>query len=270
MTSHPSKYYRPKNIDDALALLAIPGNVPLAGGTKLLAGEFDGPVVDIQDLGLDRIEQLHGQLKMGSMVRLADLAEYLSSGAGAEDPTHVNAARLLLGSIKKSGPNTYRNAATVGGSVAARLPDSELLATLLVLDCQLVLLRPEQLSISLAQYLEEEQPVDGLITSLAVTWSDGSGGSERVARTPADYPIVSVTVWRPEGGSPALAATGIDDRPVRLYGAEQALAGRMDETKIALASRLAAERCRHMGDFRGDSAYRSEMAAILTRRLLVS
>ena len=38
---------------------------------------------------------------------------------------------------------------------------------------------------------------------LQIPWTKGQGAAERVARTPADYPIVSVVAWLPAGGSAA-------------------------------------------------------------------
>ncbi|HQF70114.1 MAG TPA: xanthine dehydrogenase family protein subunit M, partial [Promineifilum sp.] len=92
---------------------------------------------------------------------------------------------------------------------------------------------------------------------------------ERVARTPADAPIVSVTLWRPDGGAVRLAATGISPRPMRLRAAEAALGDGTAEA-VAAAAEAARAAALHPGDFRGDAAYRAEMAAVLTRRVLQS
>ncbi len=116
----------------------------------------------------------------------------------------------------------------------------------------------------MADYLAGEERPQGLITEIRLSWGTGKGGSERVARTPADYPIVSVTGWRPDGDELRLAATGIDVRPVRLAEAEALLAG--GEAQRAIEA--AAVRTRHPGDFRGDGSYRAEMAAVLTRRVV--
>src|SRR5690606_2212312 len=98
----------------------------------------------------------------------------------------------------------YRHAATVGGIVASRLPDSELLAALLVLDAPVSLRLPAPETIRLSAHLEEEERLPGLITELLVYWPAGQGAAERVARTPADQPIVSVVAWRPDGGATRL------------------------------------------------------------------
>ena len=73
MAVRPSAYHRPKSLEEALRLLSQPDTMALAGGTTLLS---EGPrvaVVDLQDLGLDRIQMEAGQLRLGAMTRLVDL-----------------------------------------------------------------------------------------------------------------------------------------------------------------------------------------------------
>lgn len=256
----PSTYYRPKSIEEALQLLSQPDTVILGGGTKLLAEDVAATaVVDLQALGLNQLRFEADNLYLGAMVRLVDWAAFL-----AENNTPQSPADLLQKAIHQSGPNTYRNAATAGGSVAARMPDSELLAALLVLEAELLLQLQEPAWVLLVDYLAAEERPKGLITELRLPWQNGWGASERVARTPADYPIVSITAWQPAGQSPRLAATGIDERPVRLAESEALLAAGKSEQAIEAA----AARTRHPGDFRGSADYRAEMTAVLTRRVL--
>lgn len=269
MPKQPAAYFRPKSVDEALTLLRQPNTVPLAGGTTLLATEegLAAAVVDLQDAGLNSLSWADDGrlLRVGAMVRLAELDDFLAPLTELQ-----GGAALLRAAIRRAGPNTYRHAATIGGSIAARLPDSELLSALLAMDATVNLRLPSPETISLAAFLAEDDPLPGLITEVLIYWPQGHGASDRVARTPADYPIVSVTLWQPDGGAVRLAATGIGPRPVRLGAAEAALrAGRSDAT-IAAAAVAARAATHHPGDFRGDTAYRAEMAATLTRRLLRS
>jgi probable selenate reductase FAD-binding subunit len=248
----PTHYYRPESLDEALHLLTQPDTFPLAGGTKLLAADVEGAVVDLQAVGLSQLDWAEDSLRIGATTTLAGLAEAVAEKeAGPSD--------LLRQTIHHAGPNTYRNAATVGGTIASRLPDSELLAALLVLDAQLELAGAD--SMSLVDYLAAEERPSSLITAVTIPWTAGQGRSERVARTPADYPIVSITLWRPDGETARLAATGLGERPFRLTNVEASL----DNIETAAAAAKAANQ--HPGDFRGDAAYRAEMAAVLTRRV---
>ncbi len=266
MPKKPGAYYRPENMSEALQLLSRPDSVPLAGGTKLLAGEAGltvDHVVDLQALGLNQIESGQELLTVGATCTLADF----SAALAREFPSDP-ASLFLQEVIQREGPNTYRNSATIGGSIAARLADSELLAALLVLGARLnfaSLSAAEQLS--LEAYLGAAEPEPGLIATIEIPWVGGQGVTERVARTPADYPIVSVVAWRPSGGSIRLAATGVSPRPVGLSAAEANVSAELSEDSIVAAASAAAV-VDHPGDFRGDAAYRAEMASVLTRRVL--
>lgn len=266
MPKKPGAYYRPENLSEALRILAQPDMVPLGGGTKLLAteeGVNKTGVVDLQALGFDQVWRKDDQLKIGASLKLADLAQYLQKEERASSLT-----ALLGKAIHQSGPNTYRHAATIGGTVAGRLADSELLAALLVLGAELTLYTPELISIPLNRFLQSEETAKGLISEISTAWSYGLGASERVARTPADDPIVSITCWQPDGESPKLAATGLGPRPFRLSTAEALLKEGIEEKTIMAASEAAGGANRHPGDFRGDAAYRTDMAVVLTRRVL--
>lgn len=261
MPKSPTAFHQPRDIDDALALLSRPDVYPLGGGTKLLAGDVAGAVVDLQKLGLGQIVLAQQQLQVGATATLAELDAWLSETNPADTP-----APLLQEAIHRAGPNTYRNAATLGGAIASCLPDSELLALLLALEATLTLYAPQVKQIPLRDYLAGERP-SGLITAVHIPWAAGRGAMERVARTPADDPIVSVALWLPAEGVGRLAATGVGERPCRLPTAEAYLTPAFNEEEISQAAAAAKIACTHPGDFRGDAAYRAEMAAVLTRRV---
>lgn len=262
MPKSPTAYHRPETLDTALRLLHQPDVFALGGGTKLLARDVPGAVVDLQLLPLNQLTWGETTLTIGATITLAGLSQALNARGDVN-----SAAPLLQKAIQQAGPNTYRHAATLGGSIASRLPDSELLAALLVLDAHLTLYAPQQHTLSLAAYLTAATRPSGLITGVTIPWRAGQGVSERVARTPADYPIVSVTLWRPQTGQAALAATGIAQRPLRLTAAESCLAAGFSDDAINQATAAAQTAVTHPGDFRGDAAYRADMTAVLIRRV---
>ncbi|MGH2537858.1 MAG: FAD binding domain-containing protein [Candidatus Promineifilaceae bacterium] len=269
MPQRPAAYHRPSTLEEALRLLAEPGSAPLAGGARLLAGHAPRPLVDLQDLGLAQIEIDAGRLRLGAMTRLADVVEYLGAGPEAADmdgPLDLGA--LLAKAVFLAGPNTFRNTATVGGSIAARPADSELLAVLLALEAELLLAAPAERTLTLNDYLVHEERPGGLLISVSFARGEGLGAAVRVARTRRDYPIVAVVAWQPENGRPRLAATGLGPRPARLIEAEGALAAGVSPKAIERAASAARDAARHPGDFRGSAGYRAEMAAVLTRRAL--
>ncbi len=263
MPKSPTAIHQPKTLPEALHLLAQPDTFALGGGTKLLAQDVPGAVVDLQHLGLTQMTMTEMRLTIGATLPLSKV-----DAALAMYPKENTPAGLLRQAIDQAGPNTYRHAATLGGTIASRLPDSELLAALLVLDATITLHSPDLVKMAVMAYLDAEERPLGLITAITIPWQTGRVAHARVARTPRDYPIVSVTLWQPENAPPRLAATGSRERPCRLTAAEANLAHGINPEAIDLAAQAASAMTTHPGDFRGDANYRAQMAAVLTRRVL--
>lgn len=154
-------YYKPKDIDDALAALAAPGAVALAGGTFLLAGSLRGAGPDIA-----RAVDIFGLLPRGvtknadaaSGGRIAHGGDAGGSPAAAGTPAGGSArgsaggwvigagttfqelidaaeapACLKAAALSMANRNT-RNRATVGGNLGANKSCASLVPVLLALD----------------------------------------------------------------------------------------------------------------------------------------
>jgi putative selenate reductase FAD-binding subunit len=148
-------YYKPKDIDDALAALAAPSAVALAGGTFLLAGSLRGGgpelgrVVDLFELlprGISRAADspVGSPAEAGTPAASGNPAAASAAGAGAgwligagttfqelidtaEAPACLKAAALSM-----ANRNT-RNRATVGGNLGANKSCASLVPILLAL-----------------------------------------------------------------------------------------------------------------------------------------
>lgn len=185
-------YHRPTDLDEALGLLSDPQRVPLAGGTVLNADRnpSDLELVDLQLLGLDRIETSAEQMVIGAMVDLEQLRD------ACNDP-------LIAEMCRRELPSTLRTLATVGGTVSAGGQNSVLLAAFLVShgvgidsngnDCSL-----------------DDNP-DRLITAVRLACT-GTTAWSLTGRTPMDTPIVAA-VGRRDAAGLRVAVTGVSTRP---------------------------------------------------------
>jgi CO/xanthine dehydrogenase FAD-binding subunit len=235
-------YHRPSSIDAALTLLGRPAPPTrvLAGGTSLVAEPMDEgfEVVDLQALGLDGISAGGDRVVLGATTRLQDLV----------DTTAV--PQLLRVLARREAPNTIRNQATVGGTIAIADPDSELLAGLLVHETEVSYAdHGGTHRISLEGLLAGGIPQASLITEVTLA-SGGTGVAHRTGRTPMDRPIVSAVGRRTSRGTTRLALTGVAPTPV-LVDPSYPTAG--------LAP---------TADFRGSSGYRLHLARVLSGRVL--
>lgn len=231
-------YRRPSTIAEAFELLARPGAVVLAGGTRLNGDTSADPVevVDLQSLGLDGIrEEGEHLLSIGAMTRLQQVVD------DDRVPDVVREA------ARRERPSTLRVQGTVGGCVAAGDAESELLAALLVHEAVVhVDTAAGAEAVPLTALLAGLPLASGrLVTSVTVRTS-GVAAAARTARTPADRAIVAaVGRATPEGRW--IALTGVAATPVLVQpGAE----------------------LHPPGDFRGSSEYRRALAGVLTHRVV--
>ena len=231
-------------MQDALALLQRSGTVAIGGGTKVNAAPGGGPVeiVDLQALGLGRIERLSGGLDIGAGATLQCIA------------TNAAVPAVVREAARREEPSTLRAVATLGGCVAAGRWDSELLAALLAYAATVTLAGPDgdQLVGLDALLADRSQLAGRIITSVAVA-TGGAAQAARTGRTEADRPIVAA-VARQAGGT-WLALAGVAATPVLTRAAGADLAGWLD-------------RLDPPADFRGSAEYRRALAATLARRVL--
>lgn len=113
----PFDYSRPDDVAGAVSLLARPDSVALGGGTNLvdlmkLGVARPGAVVDVNHLGLDRVEALpDGGLRIGAGVRNSDLAA---------DRLVRERFPVLSMALLSAASGQLRNLATVGGNLLQR------------------------------------------------------------------------------------------------------------------------------------------------------
>ena len=235
-----SHYHRPSDLDQALRLVAQPATVPLGGGTSLVAapGSDSVTVVDLQAVGLTGIELNGTTITAGAMTLLQDLVDSPLVPATVRDLAH------------REAPNTIRNAATLGGTVASADPESELLAGLLVYETTITIARQDDSTEhSLDDVLADRTRLDGGIITAVSLAVDGRASAHRTARTPADRPIVAVVARRTGAGDTLVAASGVDTRPILINA----------EAPAEVTPRA---------DFRGSSEYRKRLISVLTQRAL--
>jgi CO/xanthine dehydrogenase FAD-binding subunit len=269
------EYHRPADILTALDLLQreAPRTVPLAGGTWLnprLGREVAAEaVVDLSALQLAGIDRDVDTLRLGAMTTLADVV--------ADESCRSLANGILATTARRDATVNVRNAATVGGTLVVAPVDSEFILALSALGAEIGIQRADGDGHDLQtahRYLSEGDRVaalrGGLIMRVLIHIPlQTAGGAARVARTPADHPIVAaVAVIAEDGDAMRIAVGGVGHRPL-LVTLDPAL---RHEPDLAERGRQAAadaiEGVDLYADFRGSADYRREMGILLAGRAL--
>jgi CO/xanthine dehydrogenase FAD-binding subunit len=249
------EYQRPTTIDEALRLLgrAEPLTLPMGGGTVLNQVSQSGPqavaVVDLQALGLNKVEQRGKMLRLGATVTLQALLD------------HPGLPAMLYEVLRQEATHNLRQAATLAGTLVAADGRSPLAVAMLALDAVLTVRGPGEgdaeqrvgdwLPLRLAQ------PSGRLITMVTIP-TNVRLAYEYVARTPADRPIVCAALVQWPSGRTRLALGG--------WGSAPLLA--LDGPEPGGLEAAAQNAYSQAGDQWASAAYRCAMAATLAKRCL--
>ena len=193
-------YHRPRTVEEALELIsrATPRTLPLGGGTLLSHGPSeDVEVVDLQALGLNRIEKRGNRLEVGATTTLQQLME------------HTDCPDAIIHAIRLEAPVNIRNAATVAGTLVACDGRSAFATALLALDANLMLVGQQPEHVPVGEFLAMRKAAGQayLITGLEL-FLGARLVADHVSRTPADKPIVAVALARWKSGRTRLGVGG--------------------------------------------------------------
>ncbi len=217
------QFHRPRSVREALALrrrLRAKAAF-LAGGTW--ANNLEGPpapphAISLEGLGLDRVQVRAGALAIGACATLQQLA----------DDRRVPAP--LRAAIAQVVSRNIRNAATIGGHVAADLPQSDVVPMLVALGASFEVAGVGRAKlVPAAEYAAK--PVPGLVVSIRVPkLAAGRTAACRNVRESAHARsslsvALAVTVKRGTLSDAVIACSGLARRVVRLAAVERALEG---------------------------------------------
>jgi CO/xanthine dehydrogenase FAD-binding subunit len=246
-----TEYHRPESLAEALLLLERPDTIPLGGGTFINTPRFtrsqtdDLAVVDLQALGLHPITVKGNLLQVGATATLHKLAEYTDLWPALVKSIHLEATYNL------------RQMATVAGTLVACNGRSAFATAMLALDAELTVVSKgaPDATVNLGYFLPLRPRVFITQVSLPIK---ARLAFEYVARTPADLPIVCVTVAQWPSGRTRLAVGGWGEAPLLA----------MDGPEPGGAEAAAQAAYQQAADAWAGADYRSEMAAVLARRAL--
>ncbi|MBE0410103.1 MAG: FAD binding domain-containing protein [Anaerolineales bacterium] len=253
------EYFRPKKIEEAFDLLSRTelDIIPIGSGSSLdHHSNIPYAVMDLQDLGLNKISERGKFLEVGATVTLQTLLE--NSGL---QPS-------IYQVIRHEATYNLRQVATVVGTLIAADARSPFATALLALDTSLYLAPGHEriptldfpvdkvdlgeLLISMKELLSRRL-VTNLVFPLNVKLE-----YEYVARTPFDLPIVCVALAQWPSGRTRLVLGGYGSKP-------KVVTDGKDGRDLEVVARNAYSQA---GDEWASAEYRQHIAGILTKRCL--
>lgn len=261
-----AEYHKPTTLDEALKLLRRTSvrTAPLAGGTSLVpsAARDVQAVVDLSALDLSYIQVLENAgdsrgLVLGATTTLQALIDH--------EAVRAYGAGVLVKALLDSASRNTREAASIAGSIVSAPGNSPLVTTLLALDARLTVraargTREEE--VNLAYWTPQPRALILRVTLPALP-DHTRAAYEKVARTPADLPLVCVAaraaVRDGQLADIRLALGGVGEKPIV---STQAAGSIEDLARLAMSTITPPE------DYFATADYRREMIGVLTRRAL--
>jgi aerobic carbon-monoxide dehydrogenase medium subunit len=272
-------YVAAQTIDEAIAAKAADGDEArvLAGGQSLLPMmklRLANPskLIDINRIsGLDQIERDNGHLRVGALVRHADV--------GVSDQT--------FGAVAAAAPwvsdPLIRNLGTLCGAVAHCDPEGDWNSVLLATGAEVVAQGPNgERTIAITDFVVDlftnALAEDEIVTAvrIPVPTRPSGGAYLKLERKIGDYATVAVAAHLELADDGTIAEAGValtSVAPINLKvtEAEAALRGNAPSEELFVeAGELAAAACSPRDDVRGTAEWKRHVVGIYTRRALAA
>jgi aerobic carbon-monoxide dehydrogenase medium subunit len=280
MKPPPFSYHDPRTVEDAVGLLARLENAKLlAGGQSLMPMlnmryVLPDHVIDLNKISaLSYLREEGNTLAVGGMTRQRDIE--FSDVVKAKYP-------LIHEAILNVGHRQTRNRGTIGGSLCHLDPSAELVTMGAAFDATVGVQGPKgKRDIPFAEFpagfMTPAIDADEILVSVRFpAWPKGHGyGFVEFARRHGDFAITSAAAMLEEDANgtikrATLTLGGVAVTPQRMRNVEKALVGQKASEDVF---RAACEECRKVDaidDVHAPASYRQHLAAVLSRRALVT
>jgi CO/xanthine dehydrogenase FAD-binding subunit len=274
------KYFCPRGLDEALALVAEHGGdaKPLAGGQSLIPAMNFRLATPAALVDLNRLDELSyidvdgGDLRIGGMTR---------QRAVERSPLIARLAPLLAETMPSIAHPAIRSRGTIGGSLAHADPAAELPAVMLALDATVVVRSARgRRAIAASDFFTglfstAIEPGE-LLTEIRIPSATERRGFafREISRRHGDFALAgvaaSVTVDERDCCRDArIALLSVGDRPVLADQARTVLLGQMPtDAALRAAAAAAAADIDPPSDIHASAKYRRQLVNVLTRRAL--
>ncbi len=255
-------YVAPESLQEAWDIYSnSPSNTILGGCAYLRLGKKRiGTGIDLAALELDYIEEHTDYIQVGAMTPLRALE--------TSDLLKHHFGNVLSDSVKNIVGVSFRNTASIGGSVFGRYGFSDVITALLGLNAEVILYKGGQMTMK--RFLNEPSHYD-ILTSIRIPKNMKAGLYQAIRHSSGDYPILTTAVTRNVQG----VTIAVGARPMRAVLAQKA----MKEVNHALSNDIqlkhsdieeivesAADELVFGTNMRAGAAYRKHLCKVLVAR----
>lgn len=255
-------YVKAKTLEEAYELNQARNSRVLGGMMWLRLGNARVKnVIDLSELGLDRIEETDHVFKIGAMCTLrqleqsVQLREYYGDGI-AESVRHIVGVQ-------------FRNQATVGGSIYGRYGFSDVLTCLLALDTFVELYNGG--TIRLSEFVNRKKDKD-ILLSVIIRKGERRLHYESIRQTKTDFPVLTcaVVTGMVHGREARYISVGARPMKAALLEKEWEIPDHISVEAVADYAKEAAAEFSYGTNMRGSAEYRQHIAEVLIRRSINS
>ena len=254
------QYYRVKSLAEAYELNQKKSNVVLGGMLWLkLQRRTVGGVIDLSDLGLDRIIETEDAFTIGAMVNLRDLEQHEGLRAYLGEALHES-LRHIVGV-------QFRNVATVGGSIFGRFGFSDVLTLFLALDAKVKFYHAGEMPLSVyASYAPLDKELKNDILEAVILPKHVEAVAYRSVRNSGtDFPVLTCCAAKVNG----VYRVSVGARPMRAActaDLTDILKDGVTPETAAAFGKWVSEQFATGSNVRASADYRKKMIAVLTKR----
>lgn len=280
MKPAPFEYYRPRTLDETLALLDHFGDdaKPLAGGQSLIPAMNFRLATPSVLVDLNEVEEL-GYIKGGSST--LSIGGMTRQRQVERSPLVRRTAPLITETMPFVAHPAIRNRGTIGGSLAHADPAAELPAVTMALSATFIVAskagnREVPAQKFFTGLFSTSVQAGELLTEIRVPAAAGGSGYafQELSRRHGDFALVGVAVMVEVNqglcSDVRIALLSVGDRPMLAEHAMQILTGQEPsaESIRAAADAAATRDIDPPSDIHASARYRRQLANVLTRRAL--
>jgi len=248
---------QPDTVEDAYKILMEKKNNTILGGCAFLrmGSKRIDTGIELSKLNLNQISEDETHIIVGAYTNYRDLE--------TNPLMNKHFCGVIPASVRDIIGVQLRSIVTVGASVFSKYGFSDLIPSLLVLDCEVELFKGGKLKLS--EFMDKPYEKD-ILTRLYLKKSDAKAVYVNLRNSVSDYSILNAAVSK--SGSEFIIAVGARPAKAKIAGnASRYLSvSDLSDEAIEKAASLVSEEIGFGSNMRGSEAYRKSLCSALVRK----